>query len=763
MGQYLGTEWMNKEHIGKDFRVYGRLDSSKAGSKWDFITDLGNFSKVLAGRHLRAEPEGAGVIDQFAIHEQETDDEAEDGEEEVVDEEVFVTVGGQMWHYFGDEKNLEVDAAEDYAANITEVKGFEDFNPNGNLVKLWLKLSPIHPATDRVALNRHLQSVRITAVREDEFMMFFVLLVAASLFHEKGLNLWKSQRESVSQQSRSRWDQSDTFRRAPDFDEYMSYNRFEEIRKYIKYAFVDTAALHAGDEWAWFRPLVDRFNANRREHFDLGAFLTIDESIFAWRPRASKTGGLPHLTHEPSKPEDLGTMVKNTADPTTGVMIAMEIQEGKTRMEDKRFQMSQPGFKTAATTVRCVEDATGVKLPDVATGRKRCIVLGDSWFASVKCANALKLAGHHFTGNVKGNNAGKFPRAWLIEKLKDARRGSHCVLNTQITTDGENVDLFAIGYKYNQRRVLTFISTRGKTTPGDPYIAHYTDDNGHLVEVPIPRPELISDYFNRSGAIDENNASRQGEMALEKCWLTQDCWFRLITSMTAVSIVDTYKLYKYLCGRHGEDCSDLALMRFVDQFVKDGVKYCEEVRPVEAPRTVSVSSPEKRKRLEEVAKDVHTAVSYGTVQKKRKTGKEGKWEAGDEYPHQVQKCCLWCSRVLQICNQKTSYYCELCTLHGDNLTGDHKASFCKGQCFALHVKWGMPPLKAHKEKGPGDMTWIERQMSVEAPKEARTAPVDCTLMDQTTPSPALMIGNGGVGDGGSASGSRRRLRTPSNE
>ena len=78
-------------------------------------------------------------------------------------------------------------------------------------------------------------------------------------------------------------------------------------------------------------------------------------------------------------------------------------------------------------------------------------------------------------------------------------------LNLKATIKG--VEIIATRYKYNAKKVLTFIWTRGAghTEPGKPYIAKWRDHNGNHAECPIPRPAVLSFYFKRSNGIDIAN------------------------------------------------------------------------------------------------------------------------------------------------------------------------------------------------------------------------------------------------------------------
>lgn len=62
----------------------------------------------------------------------------------------------------------------------------------------------------------------------------------------------------------------------------------------------------------------------------------------------------------------------------------------------------------------------------------------------------------------------------------------------------------------------------------------------------VDRPEVISLFFQHSNSVDRNNHDRQFELALEKKWITQDCYFRLTTTMYGLGVTDS----KYLMCLH---------------------------------------------------------------------------------------------------------------------------------------------------------------------------------------------------------------------
>ena len=99
------------------------------------------------------------------------------------------------------------------------------------------------------------------------------------------------------------------------------------------------------------------FNENRRLNIIHSGILVIDESMSAWKPKTTKTCGLPNLSCIPRKPRPIGTEFKNTADAETGVMLFWEIQEGKVPVGKKRFRDTNKA--TTATGMRLALGALG--------------------------------------------------------------------------------------------------------------------------------------------------------------------------------------------------------------------------------------------------------------------------------------------------------------------------------------------------------------------------------------------------------------------
>ena len=63
-----------------------------------------------------------------------------------------------------------------------------------------------------------------------------------------------------------------------------------------------------------------------------------------------------------------------------------------------------------------------------------------------------------------------------------------------------------------------FITTKGagSTQPGQPYLTKFPDKVGIVCTSEVARPEINSNYFNRSNGVDLHNHARQAELAFEK-------------------------------------------------------------------------------------------------------------------------------------------------------------------------------------------------------------------------------------------------------
>jgi hypothetical protein len=78
-----------------------------------------------------------------------------------------------------------------------------------------------------------------------------------------------------------------------------------------------------------------------------------------------------------------------------------------------------------------------------------------------------------------------------------------------------------------------------------PYTMRWTDCYANIHIHNVYCPAVVSDFFGQSNKIDYHNQVRQSLPGLVKCWVTQDCWFRLDTTPTFIRATDEFRLCMY--------------------------------------------------------------------------------------------------------------------------------------------------------------------------------------------------------------------------
>ena len=101
--------------------------------------------------------------------------------------------------------------------------------------------------------------------------------------------------------------------------------------------------------------------------------------------------------------------------------------------------------------------------------RRQWVFYADSWFGSVKTVANIGKSGNHAVMMVKTAHA-RSPKKWLEEQMEEFPGGTWIVLEGRVQP--EDIDLISIGYKYNKKKVLTFIATKGagSTDAGEPVL-----------------------------------------------------------------------------------------------------------------------------------------------------------------------------------------------------------------------------------------------------------------------------------------------------
>jgi hypothetical protein len=188
--------------------------------------------------------------------------------------------------------------------------------------------------------------------------------------------------------------------------------------------------------------------------------LNLDESMSGWRPKSTKTGGLPKLSWEPQKPVPLGTMFRNGVECMSGILVFQDVvQDAEVMKQNEYFgeKSSMPnGMEIpahAAEVLRKIKEQTSLKGAGWAGG--------DTWFGSMVTAlEAKKCLNVDSTWIIKDNHA--FYLMGALHAVIKAQFGTNMAGNwvTMMTTiDG--VKMMVMAYAWSQKGISYFLSTCG--------------------------------------------------------------------------------------------------------------------------------------------------------------------------------------------------------------------------------------------------------------------------------------------------------------
>jgi len=262
----------------------------------------------------------------------------------------------------------------------------------------------------------------------------------------------------------------------------------------------------------------------------------------------------------------------------TGIFLNFDLCRGKgDHIRIDQFA-NRATMKTASTSIdisnsanqrKSIRNMTQDEIALINNSPTSDIVLGDSWFSSLNLCEHIDT---HYIGVVKTNH-GQYPKKFLQQKMNSWPGGSHLLLKTVLNKGRLNEKvIYALGYKYCCSKVLFFIFTAGaghtECKPEYAYEAKWKDDNLNTLTRKISRPHVCDIYFKNSNVIDVLNQSRQFDLALEKHWITQCGFFRVVTTLFGVTVVDAWRGYMWHLGTNHRH-KKIPLMDFVNLLCKD--------------------------------------------------------------------------------------------------------------------------------------------------------------------------------------------------
>ncbi|KAL5516031.1 hypothetical protein EMCRGX_G001287 [Ephydatia muelleri] len=167
----------------------------------------------------------------------------------------------------------------------------------------------------------------------------------------------------------------------------LARDRFIDWERYLKI----WPPSDSDNKWKYIQPLVTAFNATRRKFVEQETEVVIDESMGKWIPFFANTPeGVSHLSKIIRNPQGIGVEYKNVVDAQTGIMLFLDIQEGKEAMEGKN---------------------------------RGHVVHGDSAFASVATCTALLERSTYFSGLLKTVHK-EFPKKFCQEMASSVHNQS---------------------------------------------------------------------------------------------------------------------------------------------------------------------------------------------------------------------------------------------------------------------------------------------------------------------------------------------------
>ncbi|MFO0446461.1 MAG: hypothetical protein ACK51L_02220 [bacterium] len=131
-----------------------------------------------------------------------------------------------------------------------------------------------------------------------EFLVALGLIIGSADFSQVGKELFSR----TDKKNTEFWE---SIAPLPHFEAIMPYSRFKDFRRFLPEIFADYSK-EESDPWFRFSTAVDDFNEIRRTLFQGSRWISIDESMSAWRPRKTALGGLPNISFITRKPEPLG-------------------------------------------------------------------------------------------------------------------------------------------------------------------------------------------------------------------------------------------------------------------------------------------------------------------------------------------------------------------------------------------------------------------------------------------------------------------------
>jgi hypothetical protein len=74
----------------------------------------------------------------------------------------------------------------------------------------------------------------------------------------------------------------------------MAFSCFKDFRRFLRSIYANESQKET-DDWWEFAGAVDEFNVIRQTKLTCSEWISVDETMCAWRPRMTALGGLPNI------------------------------------------------------------------------------------------------------------------------------------------------------------------------------------------------------------------------------------------------------------------------------------------------------------------------------------------------------------------------------------------------------------------------------------------------------------------------------------
>jgi len=199
------------------------------------------------------------------------------------------------------------------------------------------------------------------------------------------------------------------------------------------------------------------------------------------------------------------------------------------------------------------------------------------------------------------------------------------------------------------------VSTCGSTSKSQhKCTSHFEDEWGKPASKLLDRPKIIHFMCDLLPLTDEHNQARQGLLGLEKVWLTKNPWFRLVTALLGMSLVDMHRWHKSrehanrFADGNQEEVNDIQIRQFADLLTK-GLDKLPQFRK---PKNAALPADEALTRIRFEDGTINRPPTAKEIAKGRNDGSPRQWN------------CMICRKHLRedgkVEYRKTTMMCAKC-------------------------------------------------------------------------------------------------------